>query len=120
MGQFIGKAEIFVDGEKLPSVETAKLKTGGVKREKVEGPFGLAGFKEMFEGSEVTVPLQLQKGQEHWAFKVKEMTNVTIHIELDTGAKWIVTNAFCEDAPDVDFDGGKVEVTFAGNAAEQA
>jgi len=118
MGQKLGQAWIKVDGAALESMPGAKIDIGGTERTAVIGGNAVLGFSGKPKQSIVECEIAVGKGTSLAAFR--DMTDVTITFECDTGQTYVVRSAWqCNTPTATDGDGGKVPLKFEGPPAEE-
>ncbi|PPR15425.1 MAG: hypothetical protein CFH43_00912 [Proteobacteria bacterium] len=118
MNNFIlGRAYIHIDGELIPTEKDAKLNLGGISREAVVGNEVL-GFKEEYNAAELECKVP-QRSEEDIIERARSMTNVDITFEGDNGVRYMVSQAFCTNTPEISSNGEGTTLIFSGNAAEK-
>jgi Phage tail tube protein len=116
--QVLGRAYIKANGELLRSVEGAKIDLGGVTREAVIGAAGVHGYAEKTKEATVECEIALAAGDS--LEKFRQMTDVTVLFECDTGQTYVVRNAWLSEPPVVsEGEGGKIPLKFLGPQAEE-
>lgn len=117
MSQFLGRAEITLNGEVYDSAPGASLNLGGIKNTaKVYG--GKVGRVEELEASTLSMEIPLEAGKSLAA--VRDLTAATVIFKADTGQSFIIRNAFRTDNISLkDGDGGNVAISIAGDPAEE-
>lgn len=112
----VGQLKITVDGTAYPTSGEATLDIGGPVREAVAGDFEAGAFKETTAPSKTEVTILYKAGISLSALRA--IDNATLTLQADTGATWIVRNAYVADAISFGQD-GKAKVTFGGPPAEE-
>jgi hypothetical protein len=108
MAQVTGRVFITVKGRRLASKEGAKLRYGGVSREKVIVDTGVVGFMEKVEGSGVECTIAHTADVKLADFQA--MTAETISFDTDTGASYVLSGAWVENA--LELEKGEVKLIF--------
>ena len=113
--QVTGRVTIFADQKRLLSKEGAKLNTGGVERETVLGDAGVHGYSEksVAPGIECTIS---HMGNTSLS-ELNAMTNVTLNFECDSGAQYVIRNAWLTKP--CELSKGEVSLSFAGISCEE-
>jgi len=117
MTQFLGRAEITLNGEVYDSAPGATLNLGGIKNNaKVYG--NKVGRVEELEPATLTMEIPLAVGQS--LATVRGLKDATVIFKADTGQSFIIRNAFRTDNISLkDGDGGNVAIAIAGDPAEE-
>lgn len=116
--QVLGRAYIKAGGELLRTETGAKIDLGGVTRTPVTGPAGVHGFAEKVKEAMLECEVVLAKGDS--LDKFRQMTDVTVTFEADTGQVYVIRNAWCMEPPVVtEGEGGKIPLKFVGPQAEE-
>jgi hypothetical protein len=118
MSQYLGRATITYDGNKLDTQKSAKINLGGISRKPVVGSVGVGYAEEMVPA---TVECEVNVSRETPVEAIRNITNATITFQADIGSTWIVREAFLEDVLQLgEGEGGKMKVKFTGSPAELA
>lgn len=116
MAQVTGIVYVKLNGKMLRSKEGAKLELGGFERESVVAGGSHLGYTEK------PVPAKVSCTLAHTAdtdlIELRDFTNGTVTFETDTGASFLVANAYSTKPPDI-AGGGDVAMEFAGDPAEK-
>ncbi|SNS05561.1 Phage tail tube protein [Humidesulfovibrio mexicanus] len=118
MTQITGKATIRVDGTELRTAPGATLDTGGEKREPKVGAGKVWGFSEDTQAPEVTC--KVYHTADTSLKKLGAITSATLSFECDTGAKFVLREAFVTEPPKLDAKDGTVELKFSAISCDEA
>lgn len=113
----VGQCKVKVDSQLYETDGSTQMEIGGPAREAVKGDYQASGFRETTEPSKVTTNL-LYKGRLSLS-SVRKIDNATLTLETDTGAVWIVRNAYVAEVISFDTGTGKAQVVFQGPPAEE-
>jgi hypothetical protein len=109
---------IKLDGALLESLPGPKWKLGGNKRTPVVGNNKLIGYSEATEPGEVECEVPITEGMS--LAQLKDITDATLTLELDTGQTYVGRNAFVTDALEVTSGAdGKLALKFACDPLEE-
>lgn len=113
MAKLFGIAEIHVPGiGKLRSKPGAKVNLGGVTRKPVISG-QVDGFVEEPVAPFIECEISMKAGTELSGFK--KMTDETIQFHCDTGQKYALLHAWCENPPELKSGaGGEIPLKFVG------
>ena len=113
--QCTGRVAITIGGNRLTSKEGAKLKYNDKTRETVLGDAGVLGYSEKTDAPEITCTIAHKKGISLAAFEA--MNDETVSFDADTGASFVLRNAWCADA--LELTNGEVSLRFVGMKCEE-
>ena len=117
MPQLVGRAYIRVDGELWRSLAGAKIDVGGIVTASVVGN-EVHGYTESIKPAMVECEVPFAKGES--IEKYRNLKDVVVTFELDTGQSYLVRDAHQIDPPVItDGDGGKIPMKFEGQPAEE-
>jgi len=114
--QIVGQVKVKVDGTSYPTSGESTLDIGGTVRESVVGDYEAGAFKESTAPSKLETTILLKSGVS--LSDLRKIDNATCTLETDTGAVWIIRNAYVADAISFGQD-GKAKVVFQGPPAEE-
>ena len=113
MGERIaGVAYVKVDGAQFPLKGSMTVSPSDTEREGIAGQDGVHGYKEMprvpfIEGDFSTVPgLSVEA--------INKITNGTVTAELANGNVYVLTQAWCTNATEIDTEEGQFTARFEG------
>jgi hypothetical protein len=112
-----GTTYIKVDGQQFTLAGRITVSTSTVEREGKVGLSGVAGFKEsprvpFIEGDfHTTEDLSLED--------LEEITRATVKVELANGKNYILRDAWCTGALEIDGAEGQISVRFEGMAGKE-
>jgi hypothetical protein len=112
-----GIAYIKVDGKQFLLRGNLKYGPADRERETVAGMDQVHGFKEMVKTPFVEMDLTDTAGLN--VKKFQEMTDVSVVVELGNGKQFVLSNAWCVTAPEVDASEGQFTVRFEGLRGEE-
>lgn len=112
----VGQARVTIDGITYPTSGDTTLELGGAKRDPQKGDYDASAFIETTEPSKVDVSINYKQGVSLSALRA--MDNGTVVIAFDTGATWIIRNAYTAEPPSTGQD-GKAKVVIQGPPAEE-
>lgn len=113
----VGQCKVKVDSQLYETDGSTQMEIGGPSREAVKGDYQAGAFRESTNESKATLNL-LYKGRLSLS-TVRKIDNATLTLETDTGAVWIVRNAYVADVISFDSGTGKAQVVFQGPPAEE-
>tara|TARA_R110000868_G_scaffold225568_2_gene477801 strand:- start:15490 stop:15849 length:360 start_codon:yes stop_codon:yes gene_type:complete len=117
MTQFLGRAEIFANGEKIETMPGATLDVGGVKNNTVIVG-GTVGRSEELVPAAITCTTMLGVGQSLEI--LRNLKDATVIFKCDTGQSYVSRNAFRTDTTTLkDGGGGEVTISINGDPAEE-
>lgn len=107
-----GRATVSYNGKRLRSKPGATLNLGGTSRTPEPLDDGTVGYAEATAAPELscTVPLTQDLGVE----ELRDLTGANVVFESDTGASWVIRDAFTVDTVSV---GADVTLKFSGQPA---
>lgn len=112
--QVLGRIKLVADGVNIRIEKGAKLNLGGISRTPV------VATDESIHHSEDVKEATLEFSAIHTAdlnpLTIHAMTNATFNILGDNGVKYVMSDSFSMEPPDIS-DDGKVAFKFAGTAA---
>ncbi|ADU63400.1 MULTISPECIES: phage tail tube protein [Pseudodesulfovibrio] len=115
--QVTGKAIIRVDGTELRTQDGATLNPGGEKREAQVGNGKVHGYKEETQAPELecqvfhTADLSLKA--------LGAITSATVMFETDTGAVFVLREAFVTDVPSLNVKDGTVGLKMSAISCDE-
>ena len=114
--QITGRADVFIDANKMGTVAGGTIKYGGEVRESVQGQFNLLGYKVTgVNPGGVDIEIAHTANLDTDDFDV---TGAVLTIITDTGAVFLVNNATrVGDPPELNVDAGTITVTIEGDAS---
>lgn len=115
MAQVTGRVFITVAGNRIASKAGAKLMLGGLSREAVVADSGVVGYTEKPEVPGVECVLAHTADVSLADYQT--MTNVSISFDTDTGKSFVLSNAWCANA--LELEGGEVRLTFNAMTAKE-
>lgn len=118
MAQVLGIVDIIWRGQNIPVEKGAKIRPGGIKNNAVTYGRKTARAQEV-QGSEVTATTNLEKDQ-RWG-NLWDAGEGELQVVCDTGQTFVIADAFLvDDIPEITGgEGGKIELKWAGSAAEE-
>ena len=118
MAKIHGRATIRVNGQFIETDDDASLVPGGIKNNARASSTGF-NFNQAYLPSKIVCKVPVRADVSVRA--LQEIADAEIHFTSDVGRTYIVRNA--AQTGDVELaggaDGGKVELTFEGDAAEE-
>ncbi len=118
MTQVLGIVDIVWKGTNIPVEKGGKFRIGGIKNTAVT--YGRkVGRAQEYQGSEVSVTTNLEKGQSLTA--LLNPGEGELQVRCDTGQTYVLYDAFLEgDLPEVTGgEGGKIPLKWAGGTPEE-
>lgn len=112
-----GIAFIRIDGLQYKVRGNAKYSTAASERESVAGMDGVHGYKETVKVPFVEMDLSDSGSLELKSISAK--TDITVTLELGSGKQFVLRNAWCVTAPELDATEGQFTVRFEGLSAEE-
>jgi hypothetical protein len=112
----VGQVKITIDGTRYSTSGESTMEIGGPTREPVTGDYEASAFKESTSPSKCEVTLLYKGGTSLSA--LRDIDDATVTLETDTGATWIMRNAYAADVISFGQD-GKAKVVFQGPPAEE-
>ena len=118
MVQVLGIVDIVWRGRNLPVEKGAKFRKGGIKNNAVTYGRKVGRARE-FQGSEVTATTNLEASQR--LGNLLDPGEGELQVLCDTGQTFVIADAFLVDdiAEVTGGEGGKIELKWAGSAAEE-
>lgn len=117
MGQIVGgTAYLKTNGQQYKLRGNLTYFAGSLEREDVVGMDGVHGYKEMPKAPFVQADLTDAPNLDAKQFET--MTDVTVSIQLGNGKQFILSNAWCTQAPEMDASEGQGTVRFVGLRGE--
>lgn len=113
MPQATGRVKITINGEQLRSRSGASLQTGGVIRTSLTTDQAQVYFTEDTQPSMVTATIVHTADTD--VVGLRSQRDVTVAFETDTGAAWVIANAFVTDVGEI--SNGEFTVTLEGPPA---
>lgn len=111
-----GRAFITVAGRRLASKEgTGKLGIGNMERTAVKGDAGVLGYTET--PGVPYVECTIQHNADTSLQEFADMTDVTVSFDTDTKRSYVLRNAWCAKA--LEMDKGEVALRFEGMSCEE-
>lgn len=114
MAQVTGIVKVYVNGSLQRSKEGAKLILGGFERTAQVG-YAVYGY------SEKVAPAQVEFTLAHTAdtdlVELSELVDATVKFETDTGASYLIANAFVTKPPELTGGEGDVAMEMQGDPA---
>lgn len=110
-----GRAFITVAGRRLASKEGAKLGYGNMERSAVMGDAGVLGYQE--KPGVPYVECTIQHNADTSLQEFADMTDVTVSFDTDTKRSYVLRNAWCAKA--LEMDKGEVALRFEGMSCEE-
>ena len=117
MPQITGKAVIRLDGSELRTTGTATLNPGGMNRETVKGGGVIHGYKE--EDVEPSVECSVAHTTELSIKDLAAIIDATVMFETDSGAQFVLRNAWVTEPPSLDAISGEVDLKFAALSRDE-
>lgn len=115
MAQATSRVFIKANGLLLRSKEGASIQTGGLVSEALTVDSGFVDHKDNIVPSEVTATLVHNADTDMNA--LRQLKNVTLSFETDTGTGWSISGAFVTEVGAL--SGGEFDISFAGPPAER-
>lgn len=113
----VGQVKVKVDGDIYETDGSTGMEIGGPSREPVTGDYQAGAFKEATNPAKCEVTILYKAGVSLSA--VRNITDATLTMECDTGAVWIMRNAYVADVISFSTSDGKAKVVFQGPPAEE-
>lgn len=115
--QVVGQVKVKVDGEIYETDGSSSLEIGGATREAVTGDYQAGAFKEATSPAKCETSILYKAGVSLSA--IRAISNATLTMECDTGAVWIMRNAYVADVISFSSSDGKAKIVFQGPPAEE-
>lgn len=114
--QLTGRATINAAGKRLPTKEkTGKINIGGVTRKGEMGDTGPLGYIET--GAQPYIECVIAHSANVSLAEINAITNATVSFDTDTGKSFVLRNAWCAKANEL--DKGDIQVRFEGMSCEE-
>lgn len=111
-----GIAYVKVNGQQYALKGNLTYSPGTLERETVLGMDGIHGYKQTPKAPMVEMDLTDSPELDMKTFE--EMTDVTVTVELGNGKQFVLSNAWCTMAPEIDATEGQGTVKFEGLKGE--
>lgn len=111
-----GRAFLRANGKELPTKQGASLNPGGLNRPELVGA-RVYGYTESPVAASVSCTIPHGPGVS--LMTIREMTDVTIEFECDTGPTFLLANAWVSSVPTLTAE-GDIAVTFTAVDCKEA
>ncbi|MEJ1378174.1 MAG: phage tail tube protein [Candidatus Sedimenticola sp. (ex Thyasira tokunagai)] len=117
MAQVTGRAYIKVNGKELRTLDGASFNPGGVNREAMKGGGKVHGFKE--DDVEPTMKCKVVHTKDTSLKELADITDATVIFETDTGKRFVMREAWTSEPPELDANGGSIDLSMAAIAYDE-
>ena len=114
--KFTGKAIIRVNGSELRSTDNATLNVGGANRKAIKGGGRVYGYNE--ETQEPTLECNVAHGKDTDLVALSAIVDATVIFETDSGAKFVLQEAFVTDPASLNVTDGTASLKMAACRCE--
>ena len=114
--KFTGKAIIRVNGSELRSTDVATLSVGGENRKAIKGGGRVYGYNE--ETQEPTLECNVAHCGDTDLVTLSAIVDATIIFETDSGAKFVLQEAFVTEPASLNTPDGTASLKFAACRCE--
>jgi hypothetical protein len=117
--QTLGIAIVKADGQAFVSEPGASIDIGGVTRTPIKSDQpGVVKFSQQVKESQVDLVIMMDSDTK--LDDIRNMSDVTIEFDCDTGQSYVIDHAFLQNPPKATAGaGGKIPLTFIGPPAQE-